>query len=483
MERQLSKKFIPFFVFSLLSLSVFAAIFAANNNAQGTTLHVYPTMSRGDIQAVVDDAANGDTILFHAGFYDWSDAPQLPRYASEGAINIIDKTLTIKGESGTVIHGPVTGIAADGQQIGSHAFHVVDLNLNNDVTFDGLTIQEFMRGICCWYVYQIVIPHSIEYSSPCGRDISIMNCKFEDIRRDAISLGPIGGDILIRNNNMSSDRGGMYISWYNGKDNKDWQSENTRVTIRENQVEAGDWGIVLSLTTNVLVEKNTINMRGPESSIYGIYSEGAKKGNIISSNTIQNCRRGIHIYGGLWSAINFESQEVVIEKNTLRNITRFGILLYGDLCFGHTVSKNEVHMVPDPITGIRSIAGIYLESHDDYFGQNKISGSGRIAFWLSGYNYSQDPDYGGSAIYTNHETIQANNINKFTPNICHFLLDVGTHDNLIVGSGMGHNTYIDYGTNNRITGVTPMSGGIGQALSDAIKEKNEELQEAHKIIH
>jgi hypothetical protein len=46
---------------------------------------------------------------------------------------------------------------------------------------------------------------------------------------------------------------------------------------------------------------------------------------------------------------------------------------------------------------------------------------------------------------------------------------------------MGHNTYVDNGYNNRITGVTPMAGGIGQDLSEAIKKRNEELKEARKI--
>jgi len=40
---------------------------------------------------------------------------------------------------------------------------------------------------------------------------------------------------------------------------------------------------------------------------------------------------------------------------------------------------------------------------------------------------------------------------------------------------MGQNTYFDLGYNNRITGATPMAGGIGQDLSEAVKETNEEL--------
>lgn len=38
--------------------------------------------------------------LFHAGIYDWSDAPMSERAENKGAINIIDKTLTITGGIG-----------------------------------------------------------------------------------------------------------------------------------------------------------------------------------------------------------------------------------------------------------------------------------------------------------------------------------------------------------------------------------------------
>jgi hypothetical protein len=48
---------------------------------------------------------------------------------------------------------------------------------------------------------------------------------------------------------------------------------------------------------------------------------------------------------------------------------------------------------------------------------------------------------------------------------------------------MESNTYIDNGLNNRITGVTPLPGGIGEDLSDAIHLRNEELKEAKLYIH
>jgi hypothetical protein len=94
-------------------------------------------------------------------------------------------------------------------------------------------------------------------------------------------------------------------------------------------------------------------------------------------------------------------------------------------------------------------------------------GSGTFAFYLRGW----------PGFVAHEETLHANNVNQFTPDYCHFYLGSGTYDNLIVGSGMEDNTYIDFGYNNRITGAMPMTGGIGQDFSEAIKERNEELQE------
>lgn len=443
---------------------------------KGTKWHVYPWMSRAEIQATVDDAADGDTIYFHAALYDWSDAPVLPRYANEGAINIIEKTLTIKGQKGTIIIGPESGYDEDGYQIGSNAFHVLDTDANNDVTFDGLTLQEFMRGIAVWNNV-VIEPHINEYGLPNARNVTIKNCTFLDIRRDAISLGHIRGNIYIQNNDIFTDRGGMYISWYNSSEHpQDWQPEDTFVSVLENRVNTSRWGILIDSTTNVLVKKNSIDSKRT-----GILNYSPKKGNVITSNSISNCRSGIQLWGGWYLGMKYEAEGAVIEKNELSNITRWGIFIYGDECYSHIVSTNKIHMVPDSVSGENSFAGIYLESRDDYFGQNKISGSGLTAFWLGWWDYSAEPDYDGHLIYTHNETLQANNVNQFSPDICHFYLDEGTHNNLIVGSGMGHNTYIDDGYNNRITGVTPMAGGIGQDLNEAVKERNEELKEARKI--
>jgi hypothetical protein len=268
---------------------------------------------------------------------------------------------------------------------------------------------------------------------------------------------------------MSAGRLGMYVDWYWSENNEDWQPEDSYVQILGNKINSVSGGVYLAMTTNVVIKQNTIICEG-----WGIDNEYARKGTVISNNSLFNCMRGIFIYGGWEDGIRYEAEGAVIERNKLIDISYFGISIVGDASFGHTVSKNEIHMAPG------SRVGIYTCAHDSYYGQNKISGSGNYAFLLDQENYIPS---GGFIAYAHHITLQANNVSQFSPYFSHFYLYYGTHDNLIVGSGIGHNTYIDIGYNNRITGATPMAGGIGQDLSEAIKERNEELKEARIIQH
>lgn len=446
MFKRLHEKFCILFTISLIIFLI------SGNIATAETWDVYPTMTRLEIQAVVDSSANGDTICFHPGVYDWSDAPLTVTGDNEGAITIIEKSLILKGESGTLIFGPDSEDVA-----GANAFQVIDLDVDNDVTFDNLNIHNFLRGIAVAYITLLPEGYIAESNA---RNIAVKNCTFTDIHRDAISLSNVRGNILIQDNDMSVERLGMYIDWYWSENHEEWQPEDTYVQILGNEIDSITRGIYLSMTTNVAVKRNEIDCQN-----IGITNNRARKGTVIAENSLFNCYSGIRISGGWSYGIKYEAEEAVIEKNELFDMQVYGIVLVGNACSNHTISKNDVHMLPD------SFAGIFTRSYSDYFGQNKITGSGYFAFYFRG----------GPYYWAHHEILQANNVNKFTPDICHFYLGYPTNDNLIVGSGMGHNTYVDYGYNNRITGAMPMTGGIGQDLSEAIKERNEELQEAGKF--
>jgi parallel beta-helix repeat protein len=454
-------------------VSIFFAISSmifliSGNTAIAETWDVYPTMTRAQIQDVVDLASDGDSIYFHAGTYDWSDAPLTERGDNQGAINIIEKSLIIKGEQDTIIVGRESEDGTGNHPRGVNAFHIHDLDITNDATFDGLEFQNFLRGIVVNYTTD-VIGDDFYIARPSAKNITVKNCTFADIHRDAVSLANVRGNVLIQNNEMQTDRMGMFIDWWWSENHEDWQPDDSRVQILGNKINSNGQGIYLAMTTNVVVKQNTISCKR-----IGIWNNYARKGTVISENSLFNCFAGIRIYGRWYNGTKYEAEGAVIKRNKLIDIRGLGIVIAGDASFGHTVSNNEIHMAPG------SRPGIYTCAHDSYYGQNKISGSGRWAFLLDTEDYRPD---GGSIAYAHHETLHANNVSQFSPLFIHFYLYYQTHDNLIVGSGMGQSTYFDLGYNNRITGVTPMAGGIGQDLSEAIKERNEELKEARIIQH
>ena len=164
------------FVISYLIILISGHLSFAQN---GTTWDVYAWMSRSDIQALIDGASHGDTIFFHAGTYDWSDAPLTKRGDNQGAINIVDKTLVIKGEWGTTIQGRASNDPKGEYPEGVNAFYIQDLDLNNDVTFDSLLIQTFLRGVAASYITDATTSGPVFYIvKPNARNITVRNCAF-----------------------------------------------------------------------------------------------------------------------------------------------------------------------------------------------------------------------------------------------------------------------------------------------------------------
>jgi parallel beta-helix repeat protein len=467
-----------FFGFITLIFAISCLIFLISSHLSfaqnGTTWDIYSWMSRPQIQAMVDGASDGDTIFFHAGTYDWSSAPLTKRGDNEGAINIIDKTLVIKGEWGTVLQGRASNDPAGEYPEGVNAFYIQDLDLNNDVTFDSLLFQSFLRGVAASYITDATTSGSVFYIiEPNARNITVKNCAFIDIHRDAVSIAHAGGNVLIQHNYMSAWRMGSYFDWYWGKDHTAWQPDDTFIHFLDNYVDVngGFDGIYFHKTTNIVVKNNTV-----ENSKYGIGIISTRNGAVVSRNTVFDCFQGMYIRGLFRDGIEFEAVGAVVEKNNFYAIRDIGIAISGNASFGHTISKNKIHMVPTLADHMG--LGVLSIGHDDYFGQNKISGEGNHVFCLW---HTTNPDLVPQA-FAHHEIMHANNVDLFAPVYCHFYFGPDTHDNLVIGSGMDHNSYWDDGYDNRIKGVTPMPEGIGEELREAIQKRNEELKEAKQIL-
>jgi len=445
----------PMVVF-LCALLMVGLTVSLSSAGKATKWDVYDWMDRSVIQAYINGASNGDIIFFHAGTYDWSDTPIAYGWVQASAIVINNKTLTLRGEAGTLLIGPqsIDGTGESAQ--GANAFMITDPDTNNDVTFDRLSIQTFLRGIYSIHITYRDPETNIYVAEPNLRNLTIKNCTFRDIHRDPISISHIAGDVLIQNNEMSGGRFGFYCDWYWSLDHLAWQPENTCLQIIGNKFSSINHCLLFQQTSNVIIKDNNISGAGLNG---GIALSNSKNGPIISGNVLSNFRWGIYLLGQ-------NLRGAIIEKNIIKNVV-WGIDVQG--C-RHVVSANIVDLGANSHFGICSDLG-----NNNYFGQNNIRGTGWCAFWLWGPSPGPDGAH--------NETLQANNVDNFIPTWAHFQFDPMTYDNLVIGSGMETNTYIDLGVNNRIKGLTPLPGGIGQDLIDAIHLRNEILKEAKAVIH
>jgi len=342
--------------------------------------------------------------------------------------------------------------------------------LDHDVTFDGLCFQTFLRGIAASYITDASVSGEEFYITwPNARNITVKNCAFYDIHRDAVSISNVGGNVIIQHNGISAGRMGAFFDWFWSDNHAEWQPDNTSICFLDNYVDAnsGTDGVYFCKTTNIVVDNNDI-----ENAQYGIGIVYTKNGAVVSDNFIYNCWQGIHIRGRYIGGVEFEAAGAVVQKNRIYGITDTGIAFTGDANYGHMISQNKIYTTP--MTDADQGNGILTMGSYDYFGQNKISGVGNHAFclWRTDNNYTP----------AHHEVMQANNVDNFMPRYCHFYFCPETHDNLVIGSGMDHNSYYDEGSNNIIKGVTPMTGGIGEELRDAIRKRNEELKTAKNVI-
>jgi hypothetical protein len=369
----------------------------------GRTWTALPSMSRAEIQQIFDRAQDGDRIQFIYGVYDFRNEEIVPNYTNTGLFVIEDKSLTIIGRRGNLIIGPDSENGTGSDARGLHAFHILNLNADKDVTFDGLNIQNFLRGIACWYIY----PENPDITPPCGRDITVQNCTITDIHRDCVSVGGAQGSVYLINNTLSADRCGLYLSWRDFNDPAAWQPDGEEVVIEDNVVTC-DIGFSMQRTFKGKISQNDIDgiRRGIE--VYG-----NKQTLEISSNQLANMQVGIELWGKVNNDYLVECKQCIVKGNNLRNITLIGILINGTLVCENEISENDIHMdaFPDGV-------GIYTLGHDNQITYNRVSGIGGIAIFLQG---------------AHDEYVYMNTVGEFEPYYVHYFLDGTTHNNRVIG--------------------------------------------------
>ena len=188
-----------------------------------------------------------------------------------------------------------------------------------------------------------------------------------------------------------------------------------------------------------------------------IESGGAHAVHIEDNTAIPGPQR----YARFASGIGIEGNgpgDFRIERNTVVCVNPFG---FGILVFGTTaipgfqpaiapvIQKNRV------TTDAEAIAiGLIGEVPDAYVGQNTIEGNGLAALVTLSAALNRGDDLF-------REMFAGNNIVHFHASFADVLFDGPTHDSVLHGfSG----TVVDLGTNNRITGFTPMADRERKAI-------------------
>jgi hypothetical protein len=411
---------------------------------QARAWQVRPSMNLAEIQDVFDRAGDNDKVMFHKGVYDFSAGPFTDLNTNEGAIVIQDKTLTVQGVGDVLIKGIDSILDSTGQAIqGLNAFHVINPDQTKDITFDNLKFETFMGAI----ITSLSITPTL--SSPSMRNVTIRDCIFSDIQRNAIVLGNAGGNISIRNNRISAVRFAMFISWYWTAGHQGCQSDGTLVDISGNQIEAGRGGIALQNANKIRITGNDITGTG-NFRWYGITIEAIKTGAQISNNRINNVKWGIDLCAAwvndpLYAPFIEEFRNAKVLDNILTNISITGIWVEGGFVHDCQVSNNQIFLAP------WGSEGIYSDGYSNRYTENVISGAGSNAVLLTTCDYTAA---GGLYCAAHDEYFANNSVAAFSPGNAHYVLDFNTHDNHVHGICAENATVIDNGSNNEITCLT-----------------------------
>lgn len=355
-------------------------------------LKVKPTMTRVEIQQIIDSASDGDHIIFKKGVYDFSGEPIVGTNENTGLFVITDKSLTITGEEkeDIIIIGPDSIDPRGPTAQGLCAFKIINLDATKDVTIMNLHIKNFLRGIGVSYMQDPLDPYSL---LPNARNIVIENCVLSDIHRNAIDVVKNEGSVTISNNQIATERVGIYIK------------ETVTAEIINNTIEGGSMGI---------------------------YIFGALQGPLIEYNQLSNMTWfGIDIWGKWENGTPIEIKGATVSNNILTNMWCWGIIADGELSSNHEIKENSVHLIGDEALG-----GILIDARDNKISQNQITGSGHSGIRLRSVC---------GCTYNNF--VNQNTLVGFAARRSHYYLGPGTYDNIINGTLESYVYYIDNGSN------------------------------------
>jgi len=395
--------------------------------------NVYPTMTRDEIQATIDQASDGDLITINGGdsVYDFSDIPILDRGVNEGALNIIEKSLKIKGKHNPKFIGPDSIFESNNKFWGLTFFYFQDLDYNNDIIISGITVKNFLRGFSSHY--NVNYPNTPDIYRPNGRHITIRGCKFVDMHRNGIGVTNNAGDITILNNEIISSQNGLILSWRDDEGSQLYRPDkHPKIKVIENQIDIyGGWSMHLINLINGKILHNSMN-----GGFNGIVGSVSCNDTEFGFNQMSNSYYGFY-FDCAYSFATENTCNLYVHHNILNGIVYYGMILKGQRILNNEISENTITMKPNSIAAILTLARFNL-----YLG-NVIKGSAYYAFELG--NWYRDN------LVANNEFLEQNDVGEFNAVGVHYILEPDTHHNTVIGLNGPGVCVDDLGYDNTVT--------------------------------
>lgn len=249
--------------------------------AAQTEWHVYPGDS---IQAAVDAASPGDTIIVHAGEYHQS-------------VVISTDNVTLNGERGAILDG--TSPADNSTTLTGNG-----ISLSTGATIEGFEIRNYRIGIEGWPATGNLIR---------GNEISDNEW--------GISLYVANGNVIIENEITGSAHQGILVA----------VAGSTGNLIKENKLADNAWGIQLQYATGNEVIENEVT-----GSAFGIIVLQSTN-NLIKENKFADNVRGIWLFNAA------DDNEVIENEVTASTVVGIGVVGIGPTSSsGNLIKKNQV---------------------------------------------------------------------------------------------------------------------------------------------